>query len=340
MERKKIERYFIIGLLILLIGASINVQADVKEKNISNPINDIQSFPAGSIDRGLLGYWSLDDDSGPTATDDSGNGCDGTINGVPAWVPGKIKSGLGFDGSSNYINLDTNVSDLAFDSTNDYTVSMWVTIDSNKYCILYQISDATEQEPCFTIAIDTTGHVQASISNGEEYYLFASSEDTIPTGENWHHIVVIYKHGSPAIIEIYLDGNKDGFDTGTIPAFSSSDFSNAKFGRNANTMLNYFHGSMDEIRVYKRLLSIDDIQFLFSKPSGLKYTIIAGKFKDLNMNAGNFVTFKCVNVITAKFFPLKFNYFNDNQTIRVDPVYIAKIDIVNKRGYGLFLSNV
>ena len=43
----------------------------------------------------LVAHWSLDDGSGTTATDMSGNGHDGTIGGTVNFVPGKSGSAHG-----------------------------------------------------------------------------------------------------------------------------------------------------------------------------------------------------------------------------------------------------
>ena len=46
----------------------------------------------------LVGWWRLDDGSGTTAIDSSGSGNDGTLNGDPKWVAGKVGGALEMDG--------------------------------------------------------------------------------------------------------------------------------------------------------------------------------------------------------------------------------------------------
>ncbi len=64
----------------------------------------------------LVGWWKLDEGSGTTAFDSSGNGNDGTLQGAPAWVDdGKFGKAVKFNGSSDYLtahdseNLDPKV---------------------------------------------------------------------------------------------------------------------------------------------------------------------------------------------------------------------------------------
>jgi len=52
----------------------------------------------------LVGWWKLDEGSGTTAYDSSGNGNDASFKGAPAWVEdGKFGKALKFNGSSDYL---------------------------------------------------------------------------------------------------------------------------------------------------------------------------------------------------------------------------------------------
>jgi len=66
---------------------------------LSEDLQVTQSFPFDSY---LLAYWSFDN---CTATDDSGNGHNGTLNGNPTCVNGKIGKALKFDGNDDDIEI-------------------------------------------------------------------------------------------------------------------------------------------------------------------------------------------------------------------------------------------
>ncbi|NLZ06976.1 MAG: LamG domain-containing protein [Phycisphaerae bacterium] len=53
----------------------------------------------------LVAHWRLDEGTGTTAYDATGNGYDGTIMGNPTWVAGVFKGALSLDGNGDYINL-------------------------------------------------------------------------------------------------------------------------------------------------------------------------------------------------------------------------------------------
>ena len=69
---------------------------------------------------GLVGYWPLDEGSGTTTADATGNGSDGTFVGDPQWSAGKLGSALDFDGNDA---VDCGNQAVLDHSTNDWTVS-------------------------------------------------------------------------------------------------------------------------------------------------------------------------------------------------------------------------
>ncbi|PYS95480.1 MAG: hypothetical protein DMF50_08675, partial [Acidobacteria bacterium] len=52
---------------------------------------------------GPLGYWKLDEGSGTTALDASGNGLNGTLLNGTAWTAGVVSQALSFDGLDDYV---------------------------------------------------------------------------------------------------------------------------------------------------------------------------------------------------------------------------------------------
>ena len=55
----------------------------------------------------LAGWWKLDDASGTTAVDSSGNSNTGTLTNGPTWTTGTIDGGLSLDNSNDYVNILT-----------------------------------------------------------------------------------------------------------------------------------------------------------------------------------------------------------------------------------------
>jgi len=72
----------------------------------------------------LVAWWKLDDGSGTTAFDSSGNGNDGVLEGDPQWVDGQLGGALEGDGSGDYIRVPHSDS---LDISDAVTVALWVT---------------------------------------------------------------------------------------------------------------------------------------------------------------------------------------------------------------------
>ncbi|RKX45773.1 MAG: hypothetical protein DRP64_04205, partial [Verrucomicrobia bacterium] len=67
----------------------------------------------GYLGKEEQGWWKLDEGSGATAVDSSGNGYNGTIVGSPSWSPGKFGQAIDFDGIDDYIDIPINVSETS-----------------------------------------------------------------------------------------------------------------------------------------------------------------------------------------------------------------------------------
>ena len=83
----------------------------------------------------LMVHWRLDEGSGTTVYDSSGNDCDGTFNGEPQWVAGYLSAGaLQFDGVDDFVVY-------SMPETQDldaFTIALWVKAETlqqpSEYC--------------------------------------------------------------------------------------------------------------------------------------------------------------------------------------------------------------
>ena len=83
------------------------------------------NYSAGSgstLNEDLVDYYKLDDNTGTTAADSSGNSNTGTLTNGPSWDTGKFSSGVSFDGSDDYV---TAADSDSLDLSSDLSVSLW-----------------------------------------------------------------------------------------------------------------------------------------------------------------------------------------------------------------------
>jgi hypothetical protein len=89
---------------------------------------------ASSAYADLVGHWRLDEGSGTTVSDSSGNGNDGTIVNKPTWIAGVNGGALEFHGlgaaggGGDYITIDN---DPSLDITGPTSMALWIRPDAD-----------------------------------------------------------------------------------------------------------------------------------------------------------------------------------------------------------------
>ncbi len=117
----------------------------------------------GAVKADLVAYWRLDEGSGTTANDSSGNGNDGTFNGDPQWVEGYYGGAIEFDGAGDFLDCG---SDPSLDLTK-WTIAFWLKLNENKDYNAYIVMglDVTENYEILTYG-DGHFHLPISYTDG------------------------------------------------------------------------------------------------------------------------------------------------------------------------------
>ena len=205
----------------------------------------------------LVLYLPLNEGSGTTANDVSGEGNDGSISGtVSSTTWGKVTDGgyaLNFDGSSNYVSTGLSVNGFT-----KATYICWVKIDSIKeYAgLVYSRTDSGHNNGISmgSDAGDGTQNVGMYIYTSSNLGIYASV--TLPTNE-WHFIAGVYDGSN---ILIYYDGilsNSDAI-SGTI---SSSDA--IKLGYDDYSTSRLLDGQIRLPMVFNTALTAEEIKKLY-----------------------------------------------------------------------------
>ena len=193
------------------------------------------------------------------AQDSSGSGNHGTANAV-SYVAGKVGSQAAqFNGTSSYVSIPRSVTD-------DFTVAMWVkTTDT--------AGSAGAQWWSGKGLVD--GEVGGggadwgtAIVNGK-FVLgvgSVSSDTTIASSVNindgtWHHVAATRNNTSGAMA-VYVDGVLRG--SGTGPTGSRTFPPSLRIG-SLQTANNFLNGTLDDVRLYDRILTAGEIAALISR---------------------------------------------------------------------------
>ncbi len=196
---------------------------------------------------GLVGYWPCDEMEGATLGDKSGRGHDGTFQGNVKWAKGRIGGALDMDGQRSYVQI---ADESAFDLTGEITIAYWVNIRSV----------TTDWMPFITKG-DTSWRLSTANNREARLHLGAggaivSTDKPVGLGE-WHHVAATCGGNT---MRIYVDGNLAA--TGTYAGGIAPNNSPVMIGANAEVMDRFFDGLIDEVRVYNRVLNVDEIEEL------------------------------------------------------------------------------
>lgn len=188
---------------------------------------------------GPVGYWNLDEGTGiSTVNDRSGNDYTSTMNGSMTesdWVTGKFGHALNFDGSDDEISI----ADGADYSTDTFTISAWVYIDSDNETEQTIFDNRDANDDGFVLEIAASGANDVAC----RYNTTDASDGSLST-DTWYHVACT-SDGSN--IRIYIDGQP--FSPVAITGSIAETTNAAIGGRNYTTGTN-FPGSIDDVRFY------------------------------------------------------------------------------------------
>ena len=208
-----------------------------------------------------IGYWRLNETSGPVAADSSGRGYSGQLAGGPTWTTGHpgTDGGLSFDGIDDQVSFG----DVLDMGVQDWTVAAWVKVDPS--ATSYRTLIAKDEGWIgWDLHTDATGHLAARLSAGAMANVTVTSPDPLPTGV-WVHVAAVYDRS--ANLTLYVNGTPGGAASiaGTDGVSISNDLT-LYMGRREQGE-SFFKGALDDVRVYNRALSGPDVGQLSCGPT-------------------------------------------------------------------------
>ena len=232
---------------------------------------------------GLVGYWSFDDS---TAKDNSGNGHNGITSGSPSAVKGISGNAMYFNGSTDYAVIPNSAA-LNFGTSGKMTISLWMKIDSldNNYTKIrpfFSKSGGSSTLSDYILLLeDFGGNPKLKWGTGDASDTASWMLVKEPSHNKWHHIVATMDNVSRGGVTVYpkrlyIDCKLIKSDTAYIKADSQTNDLVIGALYSLKTYQNeYFHGALDEIRLYNRALNDSEITDLCTIHS--KSTTLSGK---------------------------------------------------------------
>jgi hypothetical protein len=207
---------------------------------------------AGAADPNLVGWWNFDEGPGPTVADASGHNNIGALTGGVQWVAQETGGALEFDGSSGYVRIPFSES-LKVLGKSSLTIAAWFKADAipseNKE--VFQQGDANGTGRTWLYITTGVGQVQTYLGGA------ATGAGVNVTAGTWFHgAVVITEAGATDGIQIYVNGKPAG--TGAQRGMEPSE--GAYFIGCHKNLTNFWDGQIDDVRLYNRALSADEIK--------------------------------------------------------------------------------
>ncbi len=205
------------------------------------------------LEAGLVGLWNFDEGAGNTAYDTSGNNNNGTLNNMDNsdWINGRVGTALDFDGNNDYVGCGNDAS-LSF-GTGNFALEVWM--KTNTFIPTGNFSGIISK-------FNRPSHSGPWIQLDENEYIIFGWTDIIPiqgdtkvNDGKWHHIVA--QRTGTTSAELYLNGILHKSNV-TAPSRSSDSSANLDIGRLIHES-RYFDGHIDEVRLYNRALTSEEI---------------------------------------------------------------------------------
>jgi len=237
----------------------------------------LPSIPVIASPSDLVGLWHFDEGIGTTAHDSSGYSNDGTISDVAMWTTDSRFGpyALEFDGIDDRVDVDGLLDDIV--SATEGTISFWakIDLDDNNENVVFAISrDASSTRTEVFIVFDmrpTADNVYAKLGvNGVYQWRAATPADSLdPYVGQWLHVAVVHD-GTEA--SIYFNGVEQtltwSFDVDRTKWFkpiltdatNPSDSATVGLIELGGSDFAPFDGVIDELRIWKRALSADEIE--------------------------------------------------------------------------------
>jgi len=230
-----------------------------------------------------VGWWRFDRGYGIKAIDSSGYDHYGSLIGDPdgpTWVErGRLKGALYFDGDDDYVNIDGY---KGVSGANPFTVAAWIRTRANASIVNWG-TNANGQRMSFRLNNNT---LRFEFGGGN---VIAT---TVVTDGEWHHVAMtVPSNGTLGDVTLYVDGEDDlGVANNPANLFNLGQTVDVSIGRRATSNDRYFNGIIDNVRIYDRELSAEEIAGTMRSDPGIAYDPDPENWADVHVGDVNLLS--------------------------------------------------
>jgi Concanavalin A-like lectin/glucanases superfamily len=220
----------------------------------------------------LSGWWPMNEGTGQTVRDWSGNGNNGTLGSTagaddndPSWIPGVFwGSALRFDGN-DFVRIPSS-SDL---QSQNLTVSAWVRGSSSPGRFDYVVAKGASGDcvaSSYGLYTGSNGGMVFYTYDGtgetHGFHLSPAADPTTVWDGRWHNVAGTYDGQT---VRLFIDGNQVGTGTpATAPVSYAMPSGDGLLGSYVDSSCSlYLVGDIDGVSIWNRALPVSELAPIF-----------------------------------------------------------------------------
>ena len=209
---------------------------------------------AQTVDPALVGWWTFDEGSGNVAGELTDKSVEGTFFGDPKWgFDGEHRGVLVFDGIDDYVFIDGHF------NLPVYTMAVWFRVDGGSGSRDILSAYATGVQHGILLELQGGGTLRylhrypLGTGGGTNIYTTTTYDDGA-----WYHAAMVKSENK---ITLFINGEEVD-STGDISEFNPGDTFGVALGvlDDERGLARLFPGAMDDVRIYDRPMSAEEIQ--------------------------------------------------------------------------------
>jgi len=184
-------------------------------------------------------------------------------------VAGKINTALNFNGSDDHVDI----ADDDIYSPTDMSISLWMkadTLASDGLYMAFSKFGITDYRDWYIAAYDDDSdgdcQIRCYVENTNDDGATVQGTTTLSTG-TWYNIIATYD-GSTGVLNAYLNNSSEGTDTSSAYGVHNSTAGVMIGARYPASPERFFDGAIDDIRVYDKILTVNERAEIYNSGSG------------------------------------------------------------------------
>ncbi len=239
-----------------------NICTDSVHVTVNSCANDCPTLDP-ALQNGLVGYWPFCGN----ATDESGNGNNGVVNGAALAEDrfGNAESAYELNGSDEYISVSSD--SIALLPSEEITLSVWFKIDADGAYSGNNLLGPLMRSRFYGYVAwyDTLSTSIQVITHHDNNGEIIGSDTRTPSGvndNNWHLLTSTF---NGAVSNLYLDGALvDSYAiSGNLYYVPDGIVAFGRDGNNPSPLTAHYAGKLDDIGIWNRALTAEEVALLY-----------------------------------------------------------------------------